>query len=301
MSALGIAELNALLPCWPKMSVERYAAFEQATRVSAVRIGELWWQRPRPFFYRPLLPFKKYHLAETQKAFDRAGIFQHAVEDGQLFNSYLNPVFFENPQDYDVKKLHDNARRSLKKALRNPIAVRRMLDEEEFSGQAYPVYLSFYQRTKYGFDTGRKEKANFVRWSHSVFQFPEAVILGAFLGSELVSFEISCLVENTLILKTIVTSDKALKLNTSDLLLHYYRSAAQEQTEIHGIYDSMLSENKGLNNYKIMRGATVMALPAFIHIRPGLLWMLRKVNGAACMRLHGFSTAQLKFKGFANP
>jgi hypothetical protein len=279
------------------MSVERYAAFEQATRVSVVRIGNLWWQESRPFFYRPLLPFKKYDSTAVRKQFNRIGIFQHAVEDGQSSNSYLNPCLFEKPRDYDVRRLHDNARRSLKKALRSPITVRRVLDEGEFSENGYPAYLSFYQRTKYGFDTGRREKSNFAQWSHSIFRFPEAVILGAFVGEELVSFEISCLVENTLILKTRVTSDKALKLNASDLLLHYFRSAAQDQVDIHRIYDSMMSENSGLNKYKMMRGATVIALPAFLHIHPGILWLIKKANCDAHERLRGLNNEQLMAEG----
>ncbi len=300
MSALGIPELSPPLPCWPAMSVERYAAFEQATSFNVVRIGGTWWQQLRPFFYRPLLPFKKYDLTGIREVFDRIGVFQNAVEDGQSSNSYLNPVLFERLQDYDARKLRDNVRRSLKKALRNSISVCRMIDEEQFSKKAYPVYLSFYERTKYGFDRSRREKAKFTRWAHTVFQFPEAVVLAAFVGEELVSFEISGLVENTLIRKTIVTSDKALRLNTPDLLLHYYRTIAQNQPEIHMIYDSMLSANSGVNNYKIMRGARVAALPAFLHIHPGLLWLIKKANGTAYERLHGLNNEQLMAKGFVS-
>ncbi len=298
MSALGLPELGLPLAYWPAMSMERYAAFEQATGMKLVRMGEIWWQQPRSFLYRPLLPFKKYDLEGVKARFDKIGIFQSAVEDEQPSNSYLNPVLFERPQDYDVKKLRDNVRGSLKKALKSPITVRRMLDEEEFTEIAYPVYLSFYERTKYGFDAGRREKPKFKCWARNVFQFTEVVVLGAFLGRDLVSFEITCLVENTLILKTIVTSDRALRFNTPDLLLHYYRTIAQGQPEIHMIYDSMLSANDGLNNYKIMRGARVAALPAFLHIHPGLRWLIQKANRSAYDRLQGFNNGQLIAKGF---
>ncbi len=296
MSALGNRNFGDLLPCWQRMSVDRYAAFEQATGVNVVRIGEVWWTNTRPFFYRPLLPFEKYNQSKVRKQFDRTGIFQHAVEVGQVANSYLNPILFEKLQDYDVRKLRDNVRGSLKKALRNPITARRVTDEEEFSKIAYPIYLSFYRRTKYGFDSGRRNKTKFIQWAHQLFRFHEAVVLGAFLGEEMLAFEITCLVETTLILKTIVTSDKALSFNTPDLLLHSYREAAQIQPGIHRIYDGMLSAMPGVNKYKIMRGATVLALPAFINTHPSLLWMFKRLNEQAHQRLTGFDNDQLTVK-----
>ncbi len=282
------------------MSVERYAAFEEATGVKVVQSAGIWWQQPRPFLYRPLLPYKKYDLTQVREGFDRVGVFQAAVEDKQPSNSYLNPIMYERPQEYDAKKFRDSARKNLNKALRNPITVRFIVDEEQFSEMGYPVYLSFYKRTKYGFDTSRKDKAKFAEWAHAVFQFPEAVILGAFVNQELVSFEIACLVENTLILKTLVTSDKALTLNAPDLLLHSYRTIAQDHPEIQVIYDSMLSANVGLNTYKVRRGAQVAALPAFLHIHPALRWLIKSADGAACERLCGLNNEQLSAKGLTS-
>ncbi|MGH9528285.1 MAG: hypothetical protein ACRD2S_00020, partial [Terriglobales bacterium] len=255
----------------------------------------------RPFLYRPLLPFKKFDVTGIREGFGRIGVFQAAVEDGQFSNSHLNPVLFQRPQDYEVSKLRDNVRGTLKKAFRNSVSVRRMIDEEQFSERAYPVYLSFYERTKYGFDTKRKERTKFATWAHALFQFPEAVILGALVGHEFVSFEITCLVENTLIIKTIVTSGRALELGTPDLLLHCYRTVARDQPEVRTIYDGMLSQNRGLNNYKIMRGARVTALPAFLRIPASVLWMIRKASGCAHEKLLGLNSQQLGARGFERP
>jgi hypothetical protein len=300
VSALDIPDLGVPLHCWQAMSVERYAAFEQATGVNVVRIGEIWWQQLRPFLYRPVLPFKKYDLTRVREGFDRVGVFQAAVEDRQSANSHLNPIVFERPEEYDPRELRDSGRKNLNKALKNPIAVRRITDEEQFSQLAYPVYLSFYDRTKYSFDNSRRKKAKFIRWAHTVFEFPEAVVLGAFMNQELVSFEIACVVEKALILKTLVTSDKGLKLNAPDLLLHHYRAIAREYNEIGLIYDGMLSANSGLNNYKIRRGAQVKALPAFLHFHPGLLWLVKKANSAAYERLRGLTHDELTVKGLVS-
>jgi hypothetical protein len=59
----------------------------------------------------------------------------------------------------------------------------------------------------------------------------------------------------------------------------------------------MMSENSGLNKYKMMRGATVIALPAFLHIHPGILWLIKKANCAAHERLRGLNNEQLMAEG----
>jgi hypothetical protein len=225
--------------------------------------------------------------------FKRIGAFQYGVEDGQSYNSYLNPIIFDEPRNYDIKKLRYNVQKHIKKALKNNVTVSRIVDEREFSESAYPCYVSFYERTKYAFDRSRRQKDGFSRWSHALFQFPEIVVLGAFAGRELVSFEIGCLVEDTLILKTLVNSDKALKLGAPDLLLHTYRMNSCEQPRIRTIYDSMLGQSPGINEYYVIRGARVLALPAFLNIHPAILWLIRKANTSIYERLRGLGKDEL--------
>jgi hypothetical protein len=294
MPPLTAPELSPPRSSWLRMSVDRYAALERATAVKVVKKGNIWWHQIRPFLYRPLLPFKKYDLKTAREGFSKISAFQHCVEDGQPHNSCLNPVVFDELHSYDLKNMPGNVQRHVKKALRNRVTVSRIVDEREFSEKAYPVYLSFYERTKYGFDPSRRRKNGFSRWAHAVFKFHEAVVLGAFAGQELVGFEISCLIENTLILKTIVHSQRALRLGCPDLLLHHYRISALEQPDIHAIYDSMLAGNPGINEFKIVRGAKVLALPAFLNIHPIVLWWLKNTTESIYSRLHGFDMHDLR-------
>lgn len=111
--------------------------------------------------------------------------------------------------------------------------------------------------------------------------------MGAFLGDELLSFEVTCLVGNTLILKTIVNSDKALQLETPQLLLHHVRTRAVDCPDICIIYDGMLSQKTSLDKYKIMRGARVLALPAHHTVHSILLALVAKVNRRIYKRLLG--------------
>lgn len=272
---------------WPNMSVDRYAALERATGVEVRKINGIWWQRVRPFFYRPLLPFKKYDLVTLSDRSCRLGVFQYAVNTGQVHNSYLNPIVFDDLQNYDVAKLQKNARNNLKKAFLNPITVRRIADERELSEKGHPVYVSFYERTKFNFDTSRRRKPGFALWAKTLLQFPEVVVLGAFLGHELLSFEITCRVDNAIIIKTIVNSDKALELRTPDLVLHCCRTSAIETPDICLIYHGMFSPNPGLNKYKIMRGARVLALPAHLTVHPALLSLIQRGAKGLYDHLHG--------------
>jgi hypothetical protein len=100
-------------------------------------------------------------------------------------------------------------------------------------------------------------------------------------------------VEDTLILKTLVNTDKALKLGAPDLLLHTYRIGTLEQPEIHAIYDSMLGQSPGINEFYIIRGARVLALPAFLHMHPALMWLIGKANKSIHGRLLGLGNDEL--------
>jgi hypothetical protein len=103
----------------------------------------------------------------------------HSVQELLRF-AYLNPIVFDELDNYDMKNLRYTVRKHIKKALRNDVTVSRIVDEREFSENAYPCYMSFYERTKYAFDTSRRKKDRFSRWSHALFEFPETVVLGTF-------------------------------------------------------------------------------------------------------------------------
>jgi hypothetical protein len=290
---MAIPDTPNLDVCWPSMTVERYAALERATKSKVVKTGDLWWRQVRPFLYRPLLPFKKYDLKKTRDSFNRFGAFQHGVEDGQPHNSYLNPIVFDQPRDYDLKKLRHGVQRHIKKALKNGVTISRIVDENEFVEFAYPCYRLFYERTKYAYDTSRTDKEGFARWAHTLFQFPETVVLGAFAGGELLSFEIACLVEDTLVLKTLVSSEKALKLAAPDVLLHTIRLSVSGQPKIRMIYDSLLSRSSNINGFYFSRGARVLALPAHLHMHSSLRWLVSKASQSAYGHLLGLGEDQL--------
>lgn len=275
------------------MSVDRYAAFELANGMKVFKAGDIWWRQVRPFFYRALLPFKKYDLSKASGGFGKLGAFQHGVADGQPFNSYLNPIVFEEPGKYDTRMLRSNVQARIKKAIKNGVTVSRIVNEREFVESAYPCYLSFYERTHYAFEASRRKKDRFSQWCHALFEFPEIVVLGAFAGKELIAFEICCMVEDVLVLDTLVNSNKALKLVAPDLLTHACRTIARDQPNIRLIYDTLLGQNHGINRFYFVRGARVWAVPSFLHMPAPSLWLIRKANQGIYQRLLGLDDDEL--------
>lgn len=279
---------------WPTMSIERYAAFEQSLGAKVLRTGDIWWIQIRPFFYRPLLPFMRYDSEQVKGLVGNRGVFQHAVMESQPHNSYLNPIIFDDLRSYDHRLLRKNVRGSLRKAMASGATVRRIIDEAEFCEKAYPTYLSFYERTKYSYAEGRRERTEFSRWAHALFQFRDSVILGVFAEGELVAFALTFLVDKTLIIKMVVTSDTALKFEASDLLLHHCRTSAVGRTDIDLISYGMLCSNTSLNRYKTRRGARVLALPSLTHINPILLWSIKKTSRKVYSKLYGLDANALR-------
>jgi hypothetical protein len=277
---------------WPPMSVERFAALEGAAGLKISKQSDIYWREVRPFFYRPLAPFCKYDPQKTKRQFRLLAAFQHAVTEGQPSNSYLNFIVFDDLRNYDPGKLHRNAQRNLKAAKKNNLTAARISEEKEFVERGYELYLSFYKRAKYKFATHRTRKEGFAEWAHSLFQFPDMIVLGAYQGDELLGFEMSCRVQDTVVLKTMVHSDKGLELRAPDLILHQWRVAAREDPGIAMIYDSGLS-TRGIDEYKLRRGAKVVAEPAYLHANPVLLGVVKKFGRDNYKRLVGFAPDEI--------
>jgi hypothetical protein len=271
----------------PAMTPDRFAELLKiAWGAKLTSCGGIWWKATRPYFHRPLLPYQTCNRDSALTTFGRFRAFQHGVTQGEPYNSYLNFIAFDDVRNYDAARLHQGARRNLNTATKSGVVIRRVTSESEFSAKAYDVHLSAYRRN--AFETPIFAERNaFTRWTHHLFEFPEPIILGAFLGTELLSFEIGFLIGDTLLLDTIRHSDKGLALRSSDLLLHCWRKAARETDQVCRIYDSMLADRSGVNEFKIRRGGKIVSLPAYLHLPSAVLYMIEKLNRAKYHRLLG--------------
>jgi hypothetical protein len=246
---------------WEPMNIERFASFERCNGASIIQTGSIWWKRVRPFFYRPLFPFERFDDQSIGRL-PKWTVFQYSVPEYHSNFSYFNFVIFEPSNNYDPSILPNNARRNLKKAMLNGLTARPVLIDESFINQAFPVYQSFVKRTGYSYEKKRLDRTYFNQWMHAVSEYPEAMVLGIFDSNDkLVSFEISCLVNGVLFLKTMINSERAVELHAPDLGLHYCREQVKTRKDVRFLFDSYWAIKSGVNYFKLMRGASVMTLP----------------------------------------
>jgi hypothetical protein len=287
----GFMPLNEIsAPVWRTMSIDRYAQLVRANGGTVLKQGQIWFNEGHRFFYRPLLPHRKYDLYEARRQISKFGVFQHGVKDDQPQNCYLNMIIFDRLRSYAANTLSGGALRNLKEAMKSGVAVHRTCDPEEFASKGHPVYMSACRRNNYAADTRwgaqRRDPEGFARWTHTIFKFPETIVLGAYAGDELLSFEISWIVEDTLVLSTIVHSDHGIELRAPDLLLHAWRITVRDYPAVNFIFDSLMG-SPGVDEFKLRRGARGVALRAYVNINPAALFLIRRIRPGAYARIAG--------------
>jgi hypothetical protein len=202
---------------------------------------------------------------------------QYGLAHTEDANTILNLIIFDELDKYNSSRLHQNPKRNLKKAQKHGLYVMQIKDPDILFQQGYSVYLSFYRRTGYAFDRKRLNLPYFKTWVQNLFQFQKIRVLGVFHDGRLLSFEVTCLVEDVLILKTIVNSEEGLNLKAPDIQLHHDRIQASRQGNIRMIYDSLLAKSPGQNHFKCQRGARVWCLPARLEVPAPVNWVAQKL------------------------
>jgi hypothetical protein len=211
----------------------------------------------------------------------RFGGFQHAVPEGAASNSYLNLRIFENAAAYSLDALDASRRRQVRKAQKR-YGVRIFRDAGEFTSKAYPVYHSFYQRTRYATGAWRRTPEGFARWAGALFRYPELTILGGFDGERLAGVCVLPWVGSTLIYATQFCATESLDDFLPDLLLHAARELAAKEPGVRQVYAGMCSDDRGLDRFYELRGCHAVRKPAWLRLNPLAKAVLR--HGAP--RLH---------------
>lgn len=264
-----------------KLSIAEFAAFEQSQGQRVIKSGDIYWSRVRPGFYRPLLPFREYPPGPVRAP--RSSLFgahQYAVAQRESANSFLNLLIFENPQSYSLQNLDRHERREIRRASEvfNVLPVR---DVEEFKQKAYPVYLSFYERTRYQYKPERREKRFFSLWSDLLYRNPNTIVLGAYKrDQQLGAIGVWHMVEDTLTYTTFFSETESLKMHVTGLMLHAMQEAVVGNNEVKQIFVGMHKHGgrSSVDDFYLARGCTLLRKPAFLHLNP-----LAKLFLVACM------------------
>lgn len=258
---------------WERMTIDEYAGFEAASGTEVVKVDGLWWKRARPFFYQPLFPFQE--LAPHAKRAPRGaffGGFQHLVPNEESANSRRNFFIWDDVTHYSIQGENHNRRNRIKKGIRH-FSVKEVA-QEEFTAGAYPVYCSFYERTKYQYKKERTERKYFAQWARTLYRFPKVKILGAYHGNELSAVNISYLVEDVLFDATFFSKTEYLQYWVADLLIHSMRQMAAVIPSISFICRGVVTGHTGLDASKLMRGCKILSKPALYHLNPLALFVL---------------------------
>jgi len=251
-----------------RMNVQEFAAFERILGQKIIRANGVYWGQMRPFFFRPLLPFQELALISVRPPHRSAwGGCQYAVASGEKGNSFLNFRMFDNSGTYSSGNLDYNRRRQVKLAARQ-FTIRPVRDVEEFKQKAYPVYLSFYERTRYQFATRRNDRSFFCWWADQLFQVPKVILLGGYRKDELGGISVSLFVEDTLCYLMFFCNTESLRLYLPDLMVHTVREMAAGRTEVKQVFAGMYNGGGGLDDFYLLRGCKIVRKPAMLRLNP---------------------------------
>jgi len=269
------------------MTIEEFAAFEGIFGQRIIAVNGTYWGQVRPLFYRPLLMYQEYQPGLViPPSLSLLGGFQHAVPPEEKANSCLNLLMFENAGAYSLDCLDYNRKRQAKLAAKQ-FVIQPITDINEFKQKAYPVYLSFYERTRYQYGSQRREEPCFSRWADALFRISNLVILGGYRNGELGGVSVSLLVEDTLCYATFFCNTESLRLGLSDLMLHFLREAVAGGQCAKQIFAGLYKGGKGLDDFYLLRGCKLVRKPALLHINPLAAFFLKRFLPEQYARLKG--------------
>jgi hypothetical protein len=253
---------------WPSMTVDEYASLEAAMGAKIEQVGGTWWRQVRPYFYRPLLPFCEVDPKSVQlPKRSRIGGAQFPVVPGAPANSHLDLLTFDDPQAYSLDEISQSSRRHIRRAIQS-FTVEPIEDIDEFVASGHAVYVSFLERTGYGYKSDRSDKDRFAAWARALFSFPKVQVFGAYRDCQLASVSVSYVVEGVAFTATFFSRSDALKDYVADLMLHEIRERAAVSENVKMIFAAAAGMERGLDEFYLRRGARLVRKPALLNMNP---------------------------------
>lgn len=271
------------------MTLAEFALSAQAEGARVVCRGDIWWREVRRFFFRPLLPYD-IRGPDTPAPGLRAvlGGFQHVVETGAPANSSMEFLVFREAQAYSLEMLSSDRRRQVRLAAKR-FSVRPFSGLREFQEVAHPVYVSFFQRTRYSHFSERLDRRRFDRWAEVLFAFRGNMVLGAFAGAELTAVNVSRVIGDTLHFSTLFARREAMQQHVSSLLLHEVRIAAVESGDISFVFAGMRKTGgaESVDEFYLHRGCSIERKPACLRLNSIVKLAMQVFRPAVLRRLRG--------------
>lgn len=257
---------------WEPMTQDELAAYQRECGVNVVQVKGTWWIEPRPFFFRTLYPLHEIPPAVSNYPLQHlVGGVLHLVPDGAPSNSSMKLFLYDQLPDYAVESLPAKQKWVIKKSLEN-FTARRILDLDEFIETAFPIYGSFYDRTKYSYKKERAQKEKFAAWARTLFRFPKIMILGAYHQGSLAAVDISYQVEQLIIDDVFFSSTESQGLRVTDFMVHTLRNLATTSGARY-LFRGFPCGKQSLDESKINRGCKIYRIPAHQRVNPVALYV----------------------------
>jgi hypothetical protein len=285
---------------WKPMTMDEFAAFQQADGMKVVKVDDAWWAEIRPFFFRPLLPLTVIDpMCQSYPVKARLGGVLHAALPGSPANSQMHFFVYDDLDNYSLETL-SKKRRKLAVQGMDTFVLKEFSDLDAFVTAAYPVYLCFFRRTKYRYRSDRVEKEGFVKWATVLFEHPKIVKVGAFHGDQLCAVEISYQVEDVIIGDTLFSNEFGKRQNVTDFVLHRLREAAVGSGARY-FYLGLPTGVASLDQSKLIRGCKVLTRPAYLRINPVALSLAKLLMKPSYRKLQEIITPQLPQLMYGRP
>ena len=256
------------------MSLGDYAELQTKFGVNVINRDGRYWRRVRPFFYRPLLPVEAFPDAALPSPVTWPSGFQYVLANEQQANSTMNFLMLDNLQSYSLDRL-SHKRRQLIKRSAQLFQVRRLTDPQELKDHGHQVYLSFQERTRYAYKSGRRNKAVFGEWIDALFSNPKSIVLGGYGLGGLAAISTSYWVSHTLVYSTLICETASMQRNLGDLMFHKIRRLAANQPGINEIFVRSYQGGNSLDHYYLLRGCRLVRKPARLELPSTIQTLIR--------------------------
>lgn len=259
---------------WEPMTIDELAAYQRACGVHVVKIQDTWWIEPRPFFFRTLYP-----LAEINPDFRHypvqhmIGGVLHLVPNGVDSNTSMKLFLYDQLEEYSTEKMATKQKWVIKKSMEN-FQAKRITDINEFIDTAFPIYESFYDRTRYSYKKERSQKVIFADWSKNLFNFPKIMITGAYHEGKLAAVDVSYQVEDLIIDDVFFSDTQSQGLRVTDFMVHTLREAAAA-SGAKFLFRGFPCGKQTLDESKVRRGCKIFRIPAHCKVNPVALFVGR--------------------------
>lgn len=269
---------------WERMSIEEYAAFKRDGGDRVVKIKGTWWVEARPFFFRPLFPLSRVApgLANYPATSIVGGVL-HLVPERMPANSSMNLFLYEDLAGYSLESMDKKSRWTVRKSMEY-FHAERLTDVELFVRQAYPVYRSFYDRTRYFYKSERTAERFFAQWARTIFSTPKVKVTGGYRQDRLCAVDISYQVEDLIIEDVFFSDSLSQQFRVTDFMLHVLREQAS-RSDARMLFRGFPSGKESLDRSKVSRGCRRLALPAHCRINPLALYLGKAVMNDSYRKL----------------